>query len=263
MIFFGQSEVVENENETPVKHFIAVEGNIGAGKSTLINKLKKEHKDVCFISEPHQRWQNVDGYNLLDEFYKDMNRWAYSFQNYAFLTRTEEIEKSFAENKDKSLFISERSVFSDFYTFAYICFSMGYINNLEWNMYIHWHNWLTENYVKKVDGFIYLRTQPSVSYDRIKQRSRSEECKVTKEYLKMLHDAHENWLIHKRDIKNNSLKYNAPVLVLDGDIDFATNDLEWNCFIERIKDFVYKVCTNGKHKDYDAISMYDDSFIYE
>jgi deoxyguanosine kinase len=263
MNFFGQKKSVENTSETPMKHFIAIEGNIGAGKSTLLNKLKKQHKDVCFINEPHYRWQNVNGYNLLDEFYRDMQRWAYSFQNYAFLTRTEEVEKAFIENKDKSLFISERSIYSDFYTFAGICHSIGYINKLEWNMYGQWYDWLTKSYTKKIDGFIYLRTRPSVAYDRIMKRSRKEEESVSLEYLAMLNDAHENWLIHKKDINNNDLTGNAPVLVLDGEIDFATNDLEWDCFVERIKSFVYKICTNGKHKDFDAISMYDDSFIYE
>lgn len=43
---------------------------------------------------------------------------------------------------------------------------------------------------------VYLRSSPEVVYERMKERARSEESFVPLEYLKQLHDLHENWLIH-------------------------------------------------------------------
>ncbi len=68
------------------KKSFLVEGNIGAGKSTFL-KIISQYLDIQIIYEPHQKWQNVAGHNLLEQFYKDPKRWAYTFQSYAFVSR--------------------------------------------------------------------------------------------------------------------------------------------------------------------------------
>lgn len=60
---------------------------------------------------------------------------------------------------------------------------------------------------------VYLQTTPEVVYERMKQRGRSEETSVSLDYLKQLHDLHENWLIH--GVRHRP----APVLVLNADLD--------------------------------------------
>ena len=67
------------------KYFV-VEGNIGAGKSTFL-KVINTFLNAQVVFEPHEKWQNVAGENLLDRFYADTQRWAYTFQTYAFITR--------------------------------------------------------------------------------------------------------------------------------------------------------------------------------
>lgn len=61
---------------------VSLEGNIGAGKSTLFNMIKKEFPESLFLNEPLESWQNVNdvpNLNILDKFYSDPQRWSYSF----------------------------------------------------------------------------------------------------------------------------------------------------------------------------------------
>src|SRR5581483_8466138 len=94
----------------------------------------------------------------------------------------------------------------------------GVMNPLEWQLYQEWFKWLIEEHHYKPYGFIYLKTDPEVCYQRMLQRNRSEECTVTLDYLKMIHEKHENWLIKKKDIA--SYLHDIPVLVLECNNDF-------------------------------------------
>ena len=78
---------------------IAIEGNIGTGKSTIIEYLKQKYKDdsnILFIEDPLNKWLNLkdtDGQNILGKFYETPERWSYSFQMHAFITRAKDIRR--------------------------------------------------------------------------------------------------------------------------------------------------------------------------
>ena len=61
------------------KKIYALEGNIGAGKTTILKLLGKHFKDVELVEEPVKEWQNLGGMNLLDSFYSDPQRWGFLF----------------------------------------------------------------------------------------------------------------------------------------------------------------------------------------
>jgi deoxyguanosine kinase len=212
---------------------IIVEGNIGAGKSTFL-RLIKDLLDVQVVYEPHEQWQNIDGENILDSFYKDKNRWAYTFQSYAFITRIMAQEQA-DKTSHKFLQILERSVYSDRYCFAKNLFEMGEMTSLEWKLYQDWWGWFVKHYTKKPSGFIYLQTPPQVCYERLLKRARSEESAVPLNYLSMLHTQHENWLIHKQGV-DEYIK-NVPVLILDCTQDFEDNPDLCKKYAQQIVDF--------------------------
>ena len=212
---------------------LSVEGNIGAGKSTFL-RLIEQWLDVQVVFEPHQKWQEVGGENLLDEFYKETSRWAYTFQTYAFVTRVVE-QEAHARNATHLAQILERSVYSDRYCFAKNCFEMGSMNALEWKLYQEWFSWLVDTYTSPINGFIYLKTDPEVCLRRIEKRHRSEESSVSLDYLKMIHQKHEAWLIERQEI-DIRLK-DVPVLVLECNKDFENNVNDQERHMQKISDF--------------------------
>lgn len=215
------------------KSFI-VEGNIGAGKSTFL-RLINEQLPVQIVYEPLDQWQKVNGQSLLDKFYQDTQRWGYTFQSYAFVTRVIEQEKQMRANPYLPQ-VLERSVYSDRYCFAQNCFEMGTISELEWTLYKEWFEWLVDNYTQKPDGFIYLQTDPNICYERITKRAREEEAAVPFSYIESLHKKHENWLINKQDIA--PYLQETPVLVLNCDQDFESNSEQFNEHLRAIADFI-------------------------
>ena len=216
------------------KNFI-LEGNIGAGKSTFLSLIEKE-LSVQIVYEPHTKWQNVGpGENLLDRFYKDTKRWAYTFQSYAFITRVIEQQEK-AKNNPHGVQVLERSVYSDRYCFAKNCFEMGTLSALEWDLYQEWFEWLVSNYSPAPTGFIYLRTDPEVCYERLSKRAREEEVGVSLEYLSSLHAKHEKWLIDKEEIA--SYLKEVPVLILDCNIEFESDKVQMKKHIDAIASFI-------------------------
>lgn len=76
-----------------------------------------------------------------------------------------------------------------------------------------WYEFIHEQHKIECDLIVYLRTSPEVAYERIKKRARDEESCVPFDYLKDLHDLHENWLIHGQFYRPGQ------VLVLDANLD--------------------------------------------
>lgn len=214
--------------------YLYLEGNIGAGKSTFLRLLEKKFS-IQAIFEPHQKWQSVGGSeNLLDKFYRDTNRWAYTFQSYAFITRIIEQEK-YADTTSKKINVVERSVYSDRYCFAQHCFEQKSISTLEWNVYKEWFSWLTDKQNIQTQGFIYLRTKPEVCHQRIMKRNRFEENTVSLDYLESIHEKHENWLMKSTPL--DSMMPKVPILVLECNGDFETYEDILNQHYESIENF--------------------------
>ena len=174
---------------------IAIEGNIGTGKSTLGQLIKEQiqfRDDIVFVTEPVHKWIELkdDSGNILDKFYKDQKRWSYTFQHNAFITRAKDI----MEFKDKKLVIIERSVLTDRNVFAQLLYENNMISEMEWKLYTNWYDWLSNEFPIKPDKYIYLRADPNISYDRMNKRLRDEENGVPLDYIKQVHQKHEEWL---------------------------------------------------------------------
>jgi deoxyadenosine/deoxycytidine kinase len=216
------------------KPLLIVEGNIGAGKSTFL-KLIGKRLNAQLVYEPIDKWQNVSGENILEHFYKDTQRWAYTFQTFAFITRVIAQQEQ-AKTNICPMQVLERSVYSDRYCFAKNCFELGLMTALEWKLYQEWFSWLVENYAPRPDAFIYLKTDPEVCYERLLKRNRSEEAGVGLDYLRLVHNKHEEWLIHKKDVSDAIAR--APVLSLECNEDFESNNEAQEMHLSRILDFL-------------------------
>jgi deoxyadenosine/deoxycytidine kinase len=210
---------------------ISLDGNIGAGKSTLLAEIRNRLHDVHIVDEPVGQWtslKNAEGKNLLELFYEDKKRWAYTFQNCAILTRLKNIQDA-VENldstvKEPQVIITERSVLTDKHVFAEMLYDAGDIDPLEWELYESWFNIFGKKY--PVKGIIYISTSANTSKDRIQIRNRQGEDKIGMEYLDALDKQHKKWI-------DNT---NIPVLTLSTEVGVP---VEKN--IQEIKEFIQKL----------------------
>jgi deoxyadenosine/deoxycytidine kinase len=210
---------------------ISLDGNIGAGKSTLLAEIRNRLHDVHIVDEPVGAWtalKNAEGKNLLELFYQDKKRWAYTFQNCAILTRLKNIQDA-VENLDNTMkgpqvIITERSVLTDKHVFAEMLRDGGDIDPLEWELYESWFNIFGKKY--PVRGIVYISTSASTSKERIQIRNRQGEDRIGMDYLDALDAQHKKW------VENT----NIPVLTLSTEVGIP---VEKN--IEEIKQFIEKL----------------------
>lgn len=216
---------------------IIIEGNVGVGKSTFLAYLK-QNLDVDILYEPNELWQNVQGQNLLEQFFLDQKRWAYTCQSYILFTRIDQLLE-YEQNYKKDVCLIERSVYSGRYCFAQVAVELGWMNELEWILYQKL--WDREHIkIKQLPAaFIYLRTSAQVCFDRIAQRARFEEKPITLDYLKKIEEKYENWFVHKQGVDPELL--NIPVLILDFSQDLAVNPHTQQHDVGLIKDFIKKL----------------------
>ena len=179
---------------TPQPIIISLDGNIGAGKSTLLEELRLRCPDYECVVEPVGEWMKLvdgDGKSLLENFYEDKKRWAYSFQNCAILTRIKALREAIRDAK-KRIIITERSVLTDRHVFAEMLRDSGDLNLLEWTMYTRWFDEFACDLPLR--GIIYITTGVDTSAERIQKRARTGESGIPKDYLSALEAQHEKWV---------------------------------------------------------------------
>ena len=180
------------------KMIVSIEGNIGSGKSTLVNFLKEKYSDkILFIDEPVDEWKKMkmDNKDVLEHFYLDQKKYSYLFQSFAYITRLKYLQDAL-NNPDYDIIITERSTESDKYLFAKMLYEQKIMNELEWKVYNTWYDYFNIN----IDLFIYVKTDIDNCIKRIKMRDRSGEDSISKKYLTDLHNKHEEWLSIKKNI---------------------------------------------------------------
>jgi len=174
---------------------VSLDGNIGAGKSTLLEKLGTAFPHIKVVHEPVDTWtrlKNAEGRNLLELFYEDKKRWAYTFQNAAILSRLKMLKDAIAKALPGQIIITERSVLTDRFVFAQMLKDKGDIDPLEWDLYEMWYNTFATEL--PMTGIIYITTGVTTSSDRIKTRGRGGEESIPVAYLTDLAKQHERWL---------------------------------------------------------------------
>jgi len=165
------------------KKIYALEGNIGAGKTTVLKIIGKHFKDVEFVEEPVKQWQNLGGMNLLDAFYTDPKRWGFSFEFFSMLTKLKALLK--AANTDKPIIIIERSILSN-KIFIDISKELGKLDKMEYRMLMNTYDFYLQHVYPQLAGIIYLDTPVEECIRRITKRNRGEECSIEKSYLELL-----------------------------------------------------------------------------
>ena len=239
---------------------IYIEGNIGSGKSTFVDMLNaylhritlkdNEFPSRCLVQEPVDEWMKTydsDGQNILEKFYSNQKRWAFTFQMNSFISRAHRIQTerdemvqtiyetdnrltNTQERKRNSVMLVERSIYTDRHCFAVNCYESGNMTKMEYDIYCNWNNWLSDSFKLRPDAYIYLRCEPEINVERISKRSRNGESGIPEEYLRILHEKHDSWM-------ENEKSKNIPVLTLDVSEDF-TSDSKMEAHVENVCEFI-------------------------
>ncbi|BFZ12637.1 hypothetical protein BsWGS_15676 [Bradybaena similaris] len=184
---------------------VSVEGNIGCGKTEMLNYYKRT-QNCEIIPEPVDKWRNIQGHNALELMYENPERWGMALQTYIQLTMLQMHKLP----QEKPVRLIERSIFSAKYCFVENLFRSGKMAEIEYLILTEWFEWITNTQNIHLDLIVYLRTDPEILHERIMRRCRPEEKSIPLDYLKALHQLHEDWLIHKK------FPCSAEVLVIDG-----------------------------------------------
>ena len=165
------------------KKIYALEGNIGAGKTTILELIAKHFKDIELVEEPVKEWQNLGGMNLLDSFYSNPQRWGFSFEFYSMLTKIQALLK--AADSEKPIIIIERSILSN-KIFMDLSNELGKLDKMEYCMLMKTYDFYLQNVYPQLSGIIYLDTPVDECIKRIIKRNRGEECNIEKSYLEAI-----------------------------------------------------------------------------
>lgn len=199
---------------------IAIAGNIGSGKTTLTGLLAKHYN-----WQPH--YETVDDNPYLNDFYDDMQRWAFNLQVYFLKNRLNQIVS--IRNSGKTV-IQDRTIYEDAYIFAANLHSMGLMSTRDYETYTSLFE-QTSSLIQPPDLIIYLRASVPTLVNQIQKRGRKYENSIRLDYLHRLNERYEAWI--------SSYKL-GKVLIEDVDsVNFSENPEDLRNVINKIDAKLY------------------------
>lgn len=161
---------------------VSVMALIGAGKSTLVNKLASNNNYTTF-EEP------VDNNPFLRKYYKDPNRWSFTLQVFYLWEKYKQAQEAFMKSMKGETVVLDSSIYSDF-AFAMLQYGRGYFTDDEYNTYSNMHKIIAAQ-TAYPDLVIWLQLSQEQTLERIKERSRHYESEIPLKYLKNLSTAYQ------------------------------------------------------------------------
>jgi len=166
-----------------VKKFVAVAGNIGVGKSTLVDKLCEK-----LGWEPY--FEPVAENPYLKNFYQDMKAWAFQSQVY-FLTHR--MRSHFELLNNKVSVVQDRTVYEDAEIFARNLYLQGNMTETDYATYRELYD-LFITMLNPPDLVLYLSAPVETLLERINSRGRDFESTISAEYLTQLNTLYQEWI---------------------------------------------------------------------
>lgn len=197
--------------------FIAVAGNIGAGKSSLTRLLGER-----FGWKPF--YESVDDNPYLADFYADMERWSFHLQIY-FLANRFKGHKEITESRESV--IQDRSIYEDAEIFARNLSDIGKMTERDYTNYVSLFHVMME-YLKPPDLLIYLKADVDTLVNQIARRGRTFEQGIPREYLQTLNVLYTSWIDRYRL---------GPLLIIESDdLDFVNKKEDLEFIVKRVQE---------------------------
>ncbi len=192
------------EPQPPGKKYVAIAGNIGAGKSSLTKVLSDYFKWQSF-------YERVDDNPYLADFYNEMRRWSFNLQVFFLSSRFKHQRE--IENAPHSV-VQDRSIYEDAEIFARNLYEMSLMTERDYKNYTELFSIMT-SYLRPPNLLVYLRASVPTLVEHIQQRGRVYENTIRIEYLQRLNELYEDW-IDRYDF--------GPKMIIDVDeLDFVNS----------------------------------------
>ena len=195
--------------------YIAIAGNIGAGKTTLTKMLAR-----YYGWEP--RFESVSFNPYLEDYYTDINRWAFCLETYFLKERFKDM---LAVQQAAHTIVQDRSIFEGVHVFVRNNYERGDLSERDYTTYMELFE-LMKLKMKRPDLMIYLRKSVPALIAQIQKRGRDYEQTMQLDYLKGLNDKYEDFIF---------IQYDGRVLVIESDnLDFENNPEDFRAVVNRV-----------------------------
>ena len=195
--------------------YVAVAGNIGAGKSTLTQILADTFGWAPFF-------ESVDDNPYLADFYGDMRRWSFNLQVFFLSSRFTHQKSIEALNAPV---VQDRSIYEDVEIFARNLHEMNLMDGRDYDNYVDLFGIMT-GYLRPPDLLVYLRASVPTLVRHIQSRGREFESSIRLDYLEALNTLYEDWIE----------RYPYPKMIVETDaLDFVNEDEDRFEIVSRIE----------------------------
>ncbi|KAL7643727.1 UNVERIFIED_CONTAM: hypothetical protein RMT77_005733 [Armadillidium vulgare] len=201
------------------KLLVCLEGNIASGKSSILNTFKRDPA-ASIYPEPVDEWRNYNGTNLLEKMYNDPEKYMFPFQTCNIITmdnRHNDMRKNQTKKVRRTLMIMERCPLASEHVFISNSVKNGFLDETQRVLLKTLNERINGNNLVP-DMVIYVKTNPHVAFERIKNRKREEESKITIEFIKDLDTEYETYISLLKEI------YGISVFTIDGNKNIQEMD---------------------------------------
>lgn len=205
--------------------FIAIEGPIGVGKTTLANILNN-HFNCTLLREI------VEENPFLSKFYTDIKEYALQTESFFLFNRIKQLEDT-----EKNLLSQCKSVVSDYHIIKNLIFAGITLDNMQFYKYKQMYN-IFINDLPQPDIIIYLNSNTDVLMNRIAMRDRSFERQMDRNYIQELSTEYK-YYFNPLSIKHNFVGKEPLILEIDNsNLDFLNNDNDRKFIIKKVEDAI-------------------------
>ena len=195
-------------------NYIAIEGNIGAGKTSLANMMSDEFNAKIVL----ERFADNP---FLPKFYEDNERYAFPLEMSFLADRYQQLSDDLAQFD-----LFKNFIVSDYYIFKSLIFAQVTLQKDEYKLYRKMFDLMYKE-ITKPDLYVYLYQNTERLLENIKKRGREYEQNIEASYLQKIHDGYSNFIKTEQDLN---------ILIIDvSDLDFVNNPNDYQLIINKIK----------------------------